>query len=282
MFERYTERARRTLFFARYEASQLGSITIEPEHLLLGIIREGKGVARRVLARAHVSLDNLRSQIEQHVRAADKVSTSAEILFSAGAKRMLQRAALEADGLSHGEVGVEHLLLGLLEAESNGAASWLIDSGLTLQRAREEVRQLHDEAPAANADWPPGPDEFQVRTRISPFAAGQARRPDNPKPNVWPSYDVHISPASQPPGSRSTRGPDFWAVYGFTLGRLLADLYEIDEGRIELPATHADDARFDIVAVVPNLESPATMTRLVQQAIERRFGITLRLEARPN
>ena len=59
MFERYTERARRVLFFARYEASQLGSVSIETEHLLLGLIREGKGLTSRIFARSHLSLENI-------------------------------------------------------------------------------------------------------------------------------------------------------------------------------------------------------------------------------
>ena len=67
MFERYTERARRVLFFARYEASQLGSISIETEHLLLGLIREGKGLTGRIFARSHVSFENVCKEIEGRV-----------------------------------------------------------------------------------------------------------------------------------------------------------------------------------------------------------------------
>ncbi len=64
MFERYTERARRVLFFARYEATQLGSTSIETEHLLLGLIREGKGLTSRIFARSHLSLESIRKEIE--------------------------------------------------------------------------------------------------------------------------------------------------------------------------------------------------------------------------
>src|SRR6185312_13311626 len=70
MFERYTERARRVLFFARYEASQLGSISIETEHLLLGLIREGKGLTSRIFARSHLSLESIRKEIEERSVAA--------------------------------------------------------------------------------------------------------------------------------------------------------------------------------------------------------------------
>src|SRR5216117_3451017 len=75
MFERYTERARRVLFFARYEASQLGSISIETEDLLLGLIREGKGLTSRIFARSHLSLENIRKEIEGRTVFREKVST---------------------------------------------------------------------------------------------------------------------------------------------------------------------------------------------------------------
>ena len=112
MFERYTERARRVLFFARYEASQLGSISIETEHLLLGLIREGKGLTSRIFARSHLSLENIRKEIEGRTVFREKVSTSVEIPFSAETKRVLQFAAEEADRLLHNYIGTEHLLLG--------------------------------------------------------------------------------------------------------------------------------------------------------------------------
>ena len=92
MFERYTERARRVLFFARYEASQLGSISIETEHLLLGLIREGKGLTSRIFQRSHLSLDSIRKDIEGRTVFREKVSTSVEIPFSGETKRVLQYA----------------------------------------------------------------------------------------------------------------------------------------------------------------------------------------------
>src|SRR5436190_2105006 len=110
MFERYTERARRVLFFARYEASQLGSISIETEHLLLGLIREGKGLTSRIFARSHLSLENIRKDIEGRTVFREKVSTSVEIPFSAETKRVLQYAAEEADRLLHNYIGTQHVL----------------------------------------------------------------------------------------------------------------------------------------------------------------------------
>jgi ATP-dependent Clp protease ATP-binding subunit ClpC len=145
MFERYTERARRVLFFARYEASQLGSISIETEHLLLGLIREGKGLTSRIFARSHLSLENIRKEIEGRTVFREKVSTSVEIPFSTETKRVLQFAAEEADRLLHNYIGTEHLLLGILREERSVAASILMEKGMRLHTVREDIVQLLNE-----------------------------------------------------------------------------------------------------------------------------------------
>ncbi|MGE0122590.1 MAG: ATP-dependent Clp protease ATP-binding subunit [Vicinamibacterales bacterium] len=145
MFERYTERARRVLFFARYEASQLGSISIETEHLLLGLIREGKGLTSRIFQRSHLSLDGIRKDIEGRTVFREKVSTSVEIPFSGETKRVLQYAAEEADRLLHNYIGTEHLLLGLLREERSVAASILMEKGMRLHAVREDIVQLLNE-----------------------------------------------------------------------------------------------------------------------------------------
>ena len=145
MFERYTERARRVLFFARYEASQLGSVSIETEHLLLGLIREGKGLTSRIFQRSHLSLDSIRKDIEGRTVFREKVSTSVEIPFSGETKRVLQYAAEEADRLLHNYIGTEHLLLGLLREERSVAASILMEKGMRLHAVREDIVQLLNE-----------------------------------------------------------------------------------------------------------------------------------------
>jgi ATP-dependent Clp protease ATP-binding subunit ClpC len=145
MFERYTERARRVLFFARYEASQLGSVSIETEHLLLGLIREGKGLTSRIFARSHLSLENIRKEIEGRTVFREKVSTSVEIPFSTETKRVLHFANEEADRLLHNYVGTEHLLLGLLREERSVAASILMEKGMRLHTVREDIVQLLNE-----------------------------------------------------------------------------------------------------------------------------------------
>ena len=145
MFERYTERARRVLFFARYEASQLGSISIETEHLLLGLIREGKGLTSRIFARSHLSLESIRKEIEGRTVFREKVSTSVEIPFSTETKRVLQYAAEEADRLLHNYIGTEHLLLGILREERSVAATILSEKGMRLNTVREDIVQLLNE-----------------------------------------------------------------------------------------------------------------------------------------
>src|SRR5260370_500551 len=145
MFERYTERARRVLFFARYEASQLGSISIETEHLLLGLIREGKGLTSRIFARSHLSLENIRKEIEGRTVCREKVSTSVEIPFSAETKRALEFGGEEAGRLLDNYIGTEPLLLGILREERSVAASILMEKGMRLSAVREDIVQLLNE-----------------------------------------------------------------------------------------------------------------------------------------
>ncbi len=142
MFERYTERARRVLFFARYEASQLGSPSIETEHMLLGLIREGKGLTSRLFARAHISLSDVRQDVESRAVPRERIPVSAEIPFSAEVHRALQNTVEEADHLGHAYIGTEHLLLGLLRAEGSTAASILSARGMQLEAVRANLDDL--------------------------------------------------------------------------------------------------------------------------------------------
>ena len=105
MFERYTERARRVIFFARYEASQLGSLAIEAEHLLLGLVREGRGLTQKILARAGLSPELVRREVETRTVRSDGVSMAAEIPLSAASKRVLAFAAEEAERMLHSHIG---------------------------------------------------------------------------------------------------------------------------------------------------------------------------------
>jgi ATP-dependent Clp protease ATP-binding subunit ClpC len=139
MFEKYTEKARRVIFFARYEASQLGSRCIETEHILLGLLREDKVLASRFFPRTETALDNIRKQVEGRSAIRERVSTSVELPLSDESKRVLTYAAEEADRLLCNYIGTEHLLLGLLREEKSFAASILYEKGLRLSRVREEL-----------------------------------------------------------------------------------------------------------------------------------------------
>ncbi len=147
MFERYTEKARRVIFFARYEASQFGSPYIETEHLLLGLLREDKALTNRFL-RTHASIESIRKQIEGHTTIREKVSTSVDLPLSHECKRVLAFAAEEAERLSHKHIGTEHLLLGLLREEKCFAAEILRERGLRLSTIREELLRTQSDKPA--------------------------------------------------------------------------------------------------------------------------------------
>ncbi len=148
MFERYTEKARRVIFFARYEASQFGSPFIETEHLLLGLLREDKALTNRFL-RSHASIESIRKQIEGRTTIRDKVSTSVDLPLSQECKRVLAYAAEEAERLSHKHIGTEHLLLGLLREDKSFAAEILHERGLRLSTLRDELSRVPSEKSAA-------------------------------------------------------------------------------------------------------------------------------------
>jgi ATP-dependent Clp protease ATP-binding subunit ClpC len=149
MFERYTERARRVIFFARYEASQLGSGAIETEHLLLGLIREGKGLTSRLFSKSHLSMDQIRKEVEGRSPYREKVSTSVEIPLSIESKRVLGHAAEEAERMLHNYIGTEHILLGLLREERSVAAAILAEKGMRLTSVREDILALLNEKASA-------------------------------------------------------------------------------------------------------------------------------------
>jgi len=139
VFERYTEGARRAIFFARYEASQYGSPYIETEHLLLGTLREDKRLARSVLRQAGAA-ESIRKEIEAQVIRGKRISTSVEMPLSAESKRVLQYAANSAEKLGHRHVDTVHLLLGILREENCTAArilrGYCVESDIIEQRVQ--------------------------------------------------------------------------------------------------------------------------------------------------
>src|SRR5688500_10003182 len=270
MFERYTERARRALFFGRYEASQLGSISIETEHLLLGLMRDAQGLIARIFARAHLQLADIRREIESRSVFREKVSTSVEIPFSEEVKRALGFAAEESDRLLHGYIGTEHLLLGVLREERSVAASILMERGMRLQSVRDDIVLLLKEDPHV--------DQADVATARVPRMAAVGGLP-----NYLPSRVVHIT-YSHPfisavgvPAMSALSRP--WFALGKTLQQIVAFAWGSEESQVRLAAEQLDgDARYDFTIVLPSTDSTEIIPRLLREAIERDFNVEVTRE----
>jgi len=143
MWQRFTERARKTVFFAQEEAGKLGKNYVSVEHLLLGLIREGDTVAARVLDRLGVSRGRIRADLERQVARGDG-RLSQDMQLTPRAKRVIDLAYDEARQLGNNYIGTEHLLLGLLREAEGMAGKTLIKLGVELERTRMEVKQLQE------------------------------------------------------------------------------------------------------------------------------------------
>jgi ATP-dependent Clp protease ATP-binding subunit ClpC len=148
MFEKYNEKARRALFFARYEASKLGSRVIESEHILLGVLREGEETVTELLQRFDIKPDELRREIEGERVFVERISSTAELPLSEESKKVLAYASHEAESMMHTAVGSEHLLVGILRVENCSAMQLLDQHGMHLAVVREEVNSIAKEREA--------------------------------------------------------------------------------------------------------------------------------------
>ena len=185
MFERFTEAARRALFFGRFEVSELGGPTIEAEHLLLGILRADEGPAPRLFAAAGLSYSEARAAIQARQGTRERLSTSFEIPFTDEAKRVFERAREEADRLDHPHIGNEHMLLGILREESSFAAGLLDSHGLNLERLRESFRNLPaetspDSATPASGTLDPIASVERIRFLVEQLSGPETRRENAP------------------------------------------------------------------------------------------------------
>jgi uncharacterized protein (TIGR03435 family) len=257
MFERYTERARRVLFFARYEAGQAGSPAVEPEHLLLALIREGRGLSARIFERARVSPDEVRKAIESRTTRREATSSGEDLPLSAPTTQVLEFAAQESGRLLHNYVGTEHVLLGLFREERSLAASILGERGLQIDQVRDEIVML--------------------------LCAPQAMPPvPKTKPDIPPSTEVRIKPTERRPheGVSARRASDYWVLEGIPLKDMLTRLYDIQKERIALPLSLDDDRRYDFLLVLPQRESRETIDHLMREGIEKFFRIRVAAEVR--
>jgi len=142
MFNRFTERARKVIILAKEEARRFNHDYIGTEHILLGLIREGEGVAAAVLEKLGISLENIRLEIEKLVQPGPTTQIIGDIPFTPRAKKALELAAEEARSLGHNYIGTEHILLGLIREGEGMASQVLLNLGLDLNRVRNEVLEL--------------------------------------------------------------------------------------------------------------------------------------------
>ncbi len=151
----FTDRVRKVLAMAREEAIRLQHDYVGTEHVLLGLIREGEGVAAAVLTNLAADLDEIQRLVEQHVRKGKSTATIGELPYTSRAKKVLEYAMAEARELNHSYVGTEHLLLGLLREEKGLAAKVLGELGIGLEEARSEtLKLLGTEMPSSGASNP--------------------------------------------------------------------------------------------------------------------------------
>ena len=141
MFERFTDRARRVVVLAQEEARLLNHNYIGTEHILLGLIHEGEGVAAKALESLSISLEAVRSQVEDIIGQGGS-SPSGHIPFTPRAKKVLELSLREALQLGHNYIGTEHILLGLIREGEGVAAQVLVKLGADLSRVRQQVIQL--------------------------------------------------------------------------------------------------------------------------------------------
>jgi len=267
MFNRFTSRARRVLFYARSEVSQLGSHAMEPEHILLGLLDEGEGLAGRILARTGVAFDDYRGDIVGRLTGRDNVPESEEIPISASCQRVLEYAAEEADRLLHSSTGTEHLLLGLLREERSVAAEVLAARGLRIEAVREAIVEALSGGEQPEPPGPPATGENTYQWPRIPFV---------------PSRTVHIlySGMQWPQQPVINHAGPVFSAYGFTLEEIVVRAWEGNRWHVEIPTRLRDDARFDFLMVLPQQEDLATCLGLLQSAIEQHFAVSVEREGR--
>ena len=142
MYERFTDRARKVMQLANQEAQRFNHEYIGTEHILLGLVKEGSGVAANVLKNLDVDLRKIRLEVEKLVQSGPEMVTVGKLPQTPRAKKVIEYSMEEARNLNHSYVGTEHILLGLLREQEGVAAQVLMNLGLKLEDVREEVLNL--------------------------------------------------------------------------------------------------------------------------------------------
>src|SRR5438876_176173 len=214
MFERFTDRARRVVVLAQEEARMLNHNYIGTEHILLGLIHEGEGVAAKALESLGISLEAVRQQVEEIIGQGQQ-APSGHIPFTPRAKKVLELSLREALQLGHNYIGTEHILLGLIREGEGVAAQVLVKLGADLSRVRQQVIQLlsgyagkegaatgagssGDAAPSAPPRAPSTPHRSS-----SPCWPAASCRPSAPPPSTSTASTWRRMPPSSGASSRS-------------------------------------------------------------------------------
>src|SRR5262245_28418850 len=142
MFNKFTERARKVILLAKQEAKRFNHDYIGTEHILLGLLREGEGVAAAVLQSLGMNLNNIRLEVEKLVQVGPTTVVTGDLPFTPKAKKVMELAMEEARTLGHNYIGTEHLLLGLIREGEGVASQVFMNMGLDLEKVREEVIKL--------------------------------------------------------------------------------------------------------------------------------------------
>ena len=181
----FTNRVRSALALAREEAARLRHEYVGTEHILLGLIREGEGVAMTVLGHFGVGLDDIRQNIEEQTKPGNtKHRGGPDLPYTSRAKKSLELAMAEARALDHSYVGTEHMLLGLLHDEKGLAGQVLIRVGVTLELARAETLRI----------LAPGPDAPMRASRLATRPGTRPPRPDRELDDTARDSTTQISP----------------------------------------------------------------------------------------
>ena len=199
MFERFTDRARRVVVLAQEEARLLNHSYIGTEHILLGLIHEGEGVAAKALESLGISLEAVRSQVEEMIGQGG-TSPSGHIPFTPRAKKVLELSLREALQLGHNYIGTEHILLGLIREGEGVAAQVLIKLGADLSRVRQQVIQLLS-GYQGSGGRPEGSAE--TAAAVGGSSKEEARREGQQQPDPRP-----VRPQLHPARSRAQARPD--------------------------------------------------------------------------
>ena len=211
MFERFTDRARRVVVLAQEEARMLNHNYIGTEHILLGLIHEGEGVAAKALESLGISLEGVRQQVEEIIGQGQQ-APSGHIPFTPRAKKVLELSLREALQLGHNYIGTEHILLGLIREGEGVAAQVLVKLGADLNRVRQQVIQLlsgyQGKEPAAagaaagEAAPSTSPGARPVRPQPDPGRPrGQARPGHRPGEGNRAGHAGAVPPDQEQPGA---------------------------------------------------------------------------------